>query len=558
MSLFHRRRPASILEEDRPLSMHLILVMLGVIGVLGYVVLSEAHIPSYVLGLGCVLGGTALFFVSQVRPEITLYLLAAYLPFSKQLAGDFGGLMTALNLTNIFLVIVIWNWFVSAGSSRGSMFEPNRMHLPVVFMALWSFFSFMAAGAKYGSGYLGTYFSEYKRWLDPIICYFVFFHLVKDRQRWKNLIIIFMISVTVVACMAIWEYRSLAGASSLESSRVYGIADNPNSLGAFFVYYMFLFTGFWLHRMNRPRMWLLLIPFLLCFRGIMVTFSRGAYLAFGAGCLGLSFLRSKALFLLTCGILAFTLVNPWLLPAGIRYRLESTFKNKNTEITDTYGGTDLEKQVDTSSGKRLLIWEGARKMIAEYPVFGVGLGQFQANIAEYAPVGHMDAHNAYILTAAELGIPMLIGFIAMFLMLWWTTYEVYRKHTDFFIKSTALGCFGGFTGLALANVFGSRLNSSEVAGYFWILAALMARALAWAKEEAGTERGRKKVAPVIVRTGLARGMATASVWRNAPPSVPPLGGPSAGIVSPRRQRGPTKRRTRRGESSPGASGGLHP
>ena len=48
-----------------------------------------------------------------------------------------------------------------------------------------------------------------------------------------------------------------------------------------------------------------------------------------------------------------------------------------------------------------------------------------------------------------------------------------------------MGFLGGLSALLMANMFGSRLNSSEVAGFFWIMAALMARAYIWAKEGQG-------------------------------------------------------------------------
>src|SRR3989338_3840081 len=132
-----------------------------------------------------------------------------------------------------------------------------------------------------------------------------------------------MVVMVLVALMAIRDYLN-AGDSSLEKSRVGGIAEQPNMLVAFFCYYMFLFLGFFLVYYRKPKAWLLLIPFALCFRGIMVTFSRGAYLAFATGCLGAIFFRSKVLFACLLVLIGWMAINPSLLPAGIRYRMGQT------------------------------------------------------------------------------------------------------------------------------------------------------------------------------------------------------------------------------------------
>lgn len=477
---------AVVAREDAPLSKQLIGIMLLIVGTLGYIVTSEAEIPKAVLiSLGA-LGLMGLFLVGLARPEIPLYLMVAYVPFSKQLAGDFGGFMTAFNLTNLLLLIIVFGWISGASTGRQAAFEWHRMHVPVFLIGLWGATAFWAITGSYGFWYFTSNVAGFKRWLDPIIIYFLFFHLVQNKQRWRNVVVIMMLSVVMVAVMAIWEYQDVRSAGSLERARVYGIADNPNSLGAFFVYYMFLFAAFWLQRLGQGLRWWLLAPFLVCFRAIMVTFSRGAYLAFALGALALAFLRSKLLFFLACGALAFALTNPWVLPEGIRYRLmESTFKNSNVELIDAYSGPGLEKRVDASAAVRFLIWEGAHRMIADHPVFGIGLGEFQRTIRRYVPEldrGY-DAHNAYLLAAAEQGIPMAAAFVLLLLMTAWTAYRVYRRTDDPFIQATAMALFAGTAGLSLANMFGSRMNSMEVSGYFWMFAALMARADSWITAE---------------------------------------------------------------------------
>ena len=77
--------------------------------------------------------------------------------------------------------------------------------------------------------------------------------------------------------------------------------------------------------------------------------------------------------------------------------------------------------------------------------------------------------------AAETGIPSVLAFMLIVFIFLKNSYWVYRHTTDRFFKATALGVLGGIFGLLLANMFGSRLDSLEISGYFWILAAVILR-----------------------------------------------------------------------------------
>jgi O-antigen ligase len=495
MSRFGMRRRAAA-NPDAPASRGLIITMLGVILALGYVVTAEVEIPSIVLGAVGMIAMAGLLMAGLRRPELPIYVMVAYLPFSKLLTGDFGGIMTALNLTNILLVTIMVCWFANTATEGKAFFEPHALHVPVLLLTGWMFVSYGHEVIDSGPGYAFRYLDNVKRWLDPIVLYFLFFHIVKDLRRWKTIVIIIMIGVTIAAAMAVHEYEGVRTGSSLARSRVGGIAGQPNILGAFFVYYMFLFAAFWLERAQDLRRWWLLVPFLLCFRGIMVTFSRGAYLAFAQGLLGLAYFKNKALFVVAVISLAFVAVNPWLLPEGIRYRLGSTFKGGDVQLTDPYGGgiaADIETEVDLSAGTRIVVWRGAMELIKEHPWVGVGVGRFSFAIMRFVPLEkRIDAHNAYLVTAAEMGIPALVFFLLVILAIFRVTSVVFRRHPDPFVRAAALGFLGGLSGLLMANMFGSRLNTSEVSGYFWILAALMARAHRWVRQDVAQARAQRR------------------------------------------------------------------
>jgi len=461
---------------------------------LAYIIEKELQLPPAVLLSAAVTGAFVLLMLSFVKPEVPLYVLAAYIPFNRILPGDFGGALTALNFTNLLCGICLIGLFVKK-SKEGISWEKSQFDIPILLFAFLGCISLVRGSLEYGSWYIGQFIIPLKRWLTPMLLYFLTLNLVKDRKTLKTVVVIMMLAVTIVGLMAIKDYIDVGEASRIEKARIGGIAENPNMLSAFFCYYMFIISSFYLWNASKAKYWLLLIPFLICFRGIQVTFSRGGYLAFFAGIFALTFFRSKKLFTLSVIMFIFALVNPVLLPKGIVYRLFSTFRSTE-EITDMQireQGKELmqlpgdvyqgnEKLLEASSRARLEIWRGGLRMIADHPVWGTGYGTFSSIVHQYAPElrgRRVDAHNSYIIIGAEMGLPTLFVFLWIIFLVMAKTYWLYRSAKDPFHRSMALGFLAGLFALLVSNMFGSRLHSTEVSGYFWMLCGLVAYAISW-------------------------------------------------------------------------------
>ena len=447
--------------------------MMMAIGLFGVLIVKEISLPQpVILGFG-IAGLLGLFMTGLQSPEVPFYVLVAYIPFSRILVGDFGTQAYALNMTNILTIWVFAGYLMKRASQGKPIFQGTAFNRAVSLFALMGGLSLVIAGFSYGSWYLWEFITPLKRWLTPMGFYFLTLWVVRDKPVYKTVAVLIMVALTMVALMAIRDYMYVND-SSFEDSRVGGICEHSNTLGAFFVYYMFLFVGFFLVYPKRLKTWLLLIPFLLCFRGIMVTFSRGAYLAFAVGALGACFFRSKGLFVAALASLMIALANPILLPSGIRYRMGQTIAGATPAYLEA---APMTEGLEASSATRLKIWQGAINMIKDHPLWGVGYGAFPHVLPRYTEdaVGEMDAHNSYLLIAGEMGIPTLLVFLLVLAMIMYYTRWLYRNTDDLTLKSVALGFLAGLCGLLVANMFGSRMDSQEASGYFWILCGLIMR-----------------------------------------------------------------------------------
>ncbi len=430
------------------------------------VIVREDVISRFILLGMAFIGGLVFFKKEFLRQDMVISLLVTYLPFSKQIQGGFGHLIPGLNLTNALIALAVIFWLKEKNKEKGSIWLNTSLNLPIYLFLLMGFISIFR-GATYGVDYLAEATLRYFRiWFLPIFLYFLTINTVRDREEVKNVAIIIMIVTTLVGLMAIHEYLQT-------DDRVGGVFDEPNYLAAFFNYYMFLPLGFLLLNRNRLKYWTLLIPFLICFRGLMVSFSRAGYLAFAASSYAIAFFRSRfSLFFVVLATVA-VLLNPALLPEGIRYRMAQTIQKSSAQMEAAESGAS---SLDQSAGDRIKLWHASVAMIQEHPFLGIGYHLFESKVMHYwTGTRTYNPHNTYLHIAVEMGIPTLIIFLWILGLVFWNTLRLYKTSHDLFAKALALGFLGGLFGFLVSNLYGARFNSSEMSSYFWILCALIMR-----------------------------------------------------------------------------------
>jgi len=124
-----------------------------------------------------------------------------------------------------------------------------------------------------------------------------------------------------------------------------------------------------------------------------------------------------------------------------------------------------------SINTRTVAWNAGLRMIASHPFFGVGLANFKRLVLDYedGPIAVQNiAHNTYIEVAAELGIPALIIFLALFLSSYLCLEKIRRQALQARIRLlevAALGIEGGLVGYSVSAFF---VNATHEKG-LWLL-----------------------------------------------------------------------------------------
>ncbi|MCA1932075.1 MAG: O-antigen ligase family protein, partial [Calditerrivibrio sp.] len=113
------------------------------------------------------------------------------------------------------------------------------------------------------------------------------------------------------------------------------------------------------------------------------------------------------------------------------------------------------------------------KMLQDYPVFGIGVGNFKKVFekyqGEYIYVSRAHAHNAYIQMALNYGIPSVIIMLIIFGALF------KRFYNDFRFKNSKWGILGIsiLVMYMLEGLTENNFTDSEVNMYFWFLMGII-------------------------------------------------------------------------------------
>jgi len=131
-------------DEDR----EIVAIILGVLVVPIIVILPyrEVQLPRPALiAMAVTLGFVCAKFSTEDYHKL-LIVYAVYAPFSKVMAGDFDQIMTAFNLTNIFLLFMVGGWLAKGVVWNQSVYRRHPLDIPLALFMLISSLSLLRAG----------------------------------------------------------------------------------------------------------------------------------------------------------------------------------------------------------------------------------------------------------------------------------------------------------------------------------------------------------------------------------------------------------------------------
>ena len=120
---------------------------------------------------------------------------------------------------------------------------------------------------------------------------------------------------------------------------------------------------------------------------------------------------------------------------------------------------------------RMGLWNEGVEAVAENPWFGAGLNQFRMRPGVEYELSH--AHNHLIHTAAELGIPGLVAYLAILIGAGYMCIMVWKKRKDEFMRMAVLGLGAGQVAHFLFGMGDSIPLGAKTGVLFWVSLALI-------------------------------------------------------------------------------------
>lgn len=351
-------------------------------------------------------------------------------------------------------------------------------------LGVWVFsFFVLAIGAFiFGLGHASldqTTARHFVEILLSILMYYLVVNTVRDEERLKRLTRLIILGGTAAAIIAILLY-ALPDATSQSillglqrvgyypeggavlryinddpslPQRATGTAVDPNALGAFLITTIALAMPQFLSKQRLLPRWIVTVALGAMGLALLLTLSRGAFVATAAAVLALGVLRYPRLLLILAVVLAVILIIPW---------------------TQSYVSRFVEGLLvqDLATQMRLGEYKDALILIQRYPILGVGFSG-SPDIDTYIGVSNM-----YLLIAEEMGLLGLTAFAAMVVVLYSAAARVYRRvrgagHLEPIWWGLHAALLGALVG-GLVDHYFFNLDFHPSVAWFWLVLGLAA------------------------------------------------------------------------------------
>jgi len=331
--------------------------------------------------------GAATVAVSAFRPYLGVHVIVALLFFEGVTLPTEGA--TAMRA---FGALLLAGWLAQSFVLRRTRIRLEAQHLFILLFIVWSGLSALrSTSSDEALIRVGTF-------MLLAITSVMVASVVDTPGRMGRLLAGQLLWTAVAALIALALYYS--GTTYVAE----GLVKNRNLLALYLN--LGLAIAFLLYVVVRGGLakFLLLITMPLLLLTLGLTLSRTGLIVMMATLVlvGYRLLRQRGILMLTMGGAAICL---------LAFVLPDTFWSRAGTILPS-----IERQNDTF-GMRVRIWQSGIRMVEDHPIFGVGPANFKLVLARYSrgamATEQLNAHNAYVVVAAETGLPGLALFLGI-------------------------------------------------------------------------------------------------------------------------------------------------
>lgn len=347
-----------------------------------------------------------------------------------------------------------------------------RLKISPVDMPLIIFIGIMIFCLIFNSHDLPVSIEGFRAIVQYMLWYFVVIQLIRGEDSAKAITAFFVVTVAALAVYGVYQYavgvEMPAGwtdhnESSLRT-RVFAIFTSPNVFGS-----------------------LLMLAAPMSISMMLVSKSRAAKAAFGAMTLfiaaSLAFTFSRGAwigFIVAIGVYVLVKDKRLIIPCIIGAVLVAVLV---PSISGRIGYMLSPEYIESSlRGGRLVRWITGLKIFADYPVLGIGLGEFGGAVAmnnnikvivdnQVTEAFYMD--NYMLKTAVESGLVGLSAFLALMYSVFINGLRTVRTAATDTSKELATGILAGLCGVIVHNCVENIFEVPMMTSLFWTFTAVL-------------------------------------------------------------------------------------
>lgn len=401
----------------------------------------------------------------------SFYALIYFLPISIALTETFSGLAIFFYLLKRGTLFFYGFKTGSSGwASFFSSFKPaeNYLNKPLAIFLVINFLAVITSQFPRVSieGFVG-------KALQGVFTYFAFIEAISTKKRIKTFLVIFAISFLLICVNGLYQY--FLGHDFIRGhifdGRISSSFRAANDFAAYLVvttpvlFYLSLFSSppkdpkdsgsvyFSFLSSGKIRL-ILFFLFVLSFACLILTYSRGGWLAFLL-CLSVLGIKSRKVFLFSVVFIVIFLFS---------------FYSQSTRVIPSEN--NWRTYFDWENN-RLKYWTRSVSIIKDYPFLGSGLNTYSSIQWKYETGWGGYPHNSYLQMTAETGLTGLAAFLWVIIVLLRNSFRNLKRITDQSVRPLLLSFLAGLAGFFIHSFFDTNFYSVQLGSFMWLLMGLV-------------------------------------------------------------------------------------
>jgi len=389
-------------------------------------------------------------------------------------------------VSSVLVLLALMFWFLKMISREEIKFISKPLNFPLL-----SFMAICLLSLIWSNSFFVSLI-ELPLFLAGPLLYFVIINNINDERQINRILDISLLIGALFGIYGILQYKGIDfsfWARNIGRQQVFGLFGNVNYFAEYLIVPLPIAVSLFFASKNKMKKLLLLIGILAMASSLILTFTRGSYLAFGSALIVMFFLflasrdinfikNNKKIFIII--ILAVIMITSlFFIPTPLNKSGTAISKIKSrisiTQLTQ-----------DFSIKRRIATWKFTVLMIKDHPLLGSGIGTYKYNTLKYQaeffaqgenrslyPYGFADkAHNEYLQLWAELGIIGLGIFAWLIISYFNCGLKILRKLKDEYKQGIIIGLMGAVVAVLIDGIFGFPLHLPATVILSWLALGL--------------------------------------------------------------------------------------